>query len=173
VTRAGLPLPWYSYPAIAFLSDRLPPGARVFEYGAGNSSLWYASRCREVTSVESDENWYQEIARRLPVNAHCVFRPDRDSYAAEITNHVGPFDVIVIDGQWRAACARQALHCLAPGGVVIWDNSDMPEFEFDAAFEDVFVPAGFRELELRGLGPVNAFVWSTSILYRPGNLLSI
>jgi predicted O-methyltransferase YrrM len=164
-------LPWYTYPAISFLGERLPSDAAVFEYGAGNSTLWYAERVREVTTVESDESWYREISLRLPANAHCVLRTERASYASEIANHDGPFDVVVIDGQWRAACAKHALDHLAPTGVVIWDNSD--KFEFDGAFADVFRPAGFRELEFRGLGPVNAFMWSTSVLYRPGNLLSI
>ncbi len=39
----------------------------------------------------------------------------------------------------------------------------MPEFELDGPLKGTFTPAGFRELEFRGLGPINAFVWSTSI----------
>jgi len=168
-----MPLPWYTYPATSFLGDRLPSNAQVFEYGAGHSSLWYASHCRRVVSVENDSSWFADISRRLPDNAHCVLQTAREPYITEIRRHDGPFDVIAIDGQWRSECAAEAVHHLTPSGVFVWDNSDMPEFGFDTAYDAVFAPAGFRELELRGLGPINAFVWSTSVLYRPGNILAL
>ena len=151
LSRTGLPLPWYTYPAISLLADRLPAKAHVFEYGSGHSTLWYASRCERVVSVESDAAWFEAISCRLPDNAEVVLQTDPLMYSSEIGRHRGQFDIVAIDGQWRAACAREAIDYLKPSGVVIWDNSDMPEFEFEVASSEVLVPAGFKQLELRGL----------------------
>lgn len=52
VRRSGEPIPWYTYSAIAFLDERLPGDATVFEFGAGYSTLWYAARCSRVVAVE-------------------------------------------------------------------------------------------------------------------------
>ncbi len=40
----GNPLPWITYPAIEMLRRIDILNGRVFEYGAGNSSLWWATR---------------------------------------------------------------------------------------------------------------------------------
>src|SRR5437016_5174452 len=40
----GSPLPWYTYSAIHFLEPRLRDDLKVFEYGSGHSTLWYAAR---------------------------------------------------------------------------------------------------------------------------------
>src|SRR6266496_5790869 len=54
---AELDVPWWTYRAIdvvdAWLSAR-PHPIRVFEYGAGASTLWLAQRADEVHSVEHD-----------------------------------------------------------------------------------------------------------------------
>src|SRR5688572_22901839 len=52
VTQGGEPIPWYTYSAIDFLAERLPPDATVFEFGAGHSTLWYARRVARVVSVD-------------------------------------------------------------------------------------------------------------------------
>jgi len=52
--RAGEPVPWYTYSAIAFLEAIVEPHFRVFEFGAGNSTLYWEKRVREVVSVEHD-----------------------------------------------------------------------------------------------------------------------
>ena len=39
VDREGNCPPWYCYPMIAFLSNRVRPDMHVFEYGAGYSTL--------------------------------------------------------------------------------------------------------------------------------------
>ena len=171
MTRAGDPLPWYTYPAISFLSSRLRPNSVVFEYGAGNSTLWYAQRVARVVSVEDDAQWCGTISRRAPENASVVHRSDRTEYVLEIAHSDELYDVVVIDGCDRPRCAAEALSHLSPGGVIIWDNSDWADFQ--TAWLETFQPNGFRQLEFRGIGPINPYVWSTSILYRPGNCLAI
>ena len=45
-------LPWFTYPAIEALSNWDLSDKRVFEYGSGFSTLFWASRAKEVVSVE-------------------------------------------------------------------------------------------------------------------------
>jgi len=53
------PIPWMTYPFIDFISDRLRPDMEIFEYGSGNSTLWFADRVKRVDVIEHDEKWYK------------------------------------------------------------------------------------------------------------------
>lgn len=63
---AGKPIPWYTYPAVDFLEKLVRPEWSVFEYGAGNSTLWWRERCKRVTSVEHDREWTDFLLKRHP-----------------------------------------------------------------------------------------------------------
>jgi 16S rRNA A1518/A1519 N6-dimethyltransferase RsmA/KsgA/DIM1 with predicted DNA glycosylase/AP lyase activity len=60
------------------LVDQLvSPSAEVLEFGSGASTLWWAERGNDVSSVEIDEKWasrVQEVSAHLPgnVNLHLV-----------------------------------------------------------------------------------------------------
>lgn len=67
VARAdGSPTPWITYPARAFLDDVLLPEMKVFEFGAGNSSLYFRGRCAELFSVEHDPEWCARLRHENP-----------------------------------------------------------------------------------------------------------
>ena len=172
VTREGYPLPWMTYPAIRFLEGRLSKSMTVFEFGSGNSTLWWAERVERVDSCEHDAQWYARTQERLPRNASVTHRSlDTDGNycrAAEAMRRKN--DIVVIDGRDRVNCAKQSLGVLKPAGVLIWDNSDRPEFEEGL---QLLTRQGFRSLDFEGLGPVNPYAWMTSILSRPENCLEI
>jgi hypothetical protein len=169
VDAAGRPLPWYTYACIGFLERRLLPAMRVFEFGAGMSTLWYAARVGEVVSVEDDPEWAAEVRHAAPASVTLVERTDADDYAMAITGH-GAFDVVAIDGNYRVECLRTTLEAVTPRSVIVWDNSDREEFE---EARRVAGARGFRVIEFRGMGPVNRIVSETSILYRPENVFGI
>jgi predicted O-methyltransferase YrrM len=58
------PIPWYTYPFLKFLTTLVKPHHKVFEYGAGNSSLWLANHVSEVVTVEHDPIWYEHIQKK-------------------------------------------------------------------------------------------------------------
>lgn len=72
VDREGKPIPWYTYPAIEQIDKWDVSGSEVLEYGAGNSTLWWAARARSVTSIESNEGWYERIRSRMPANCNLL-----------------------------------------------------------------------------------------------------
>lgn len=73
--NADGPVPWITYPALRQLERVVQPHHRVFEYGAGHSSLWWAARVREIVSVEHDPAWAAEIGAAAPANLTVVSRP--------------------------------------------------------------------------------------------------
>jgi FkbM family methyltransferase len=167
VAQDGSPLPWYTYSMIDFIEGRIRPDMEVFEYGAGNSTLWWAQRVAHVSAVESDEGWARRLAADLPANVDLRFEPaEAPGYAGSAAARARAFDIVVIDGMERNACAAAALPALKEDGVVIWDNSDWADAWADGI--DHLVAAGFRRIDLRGLGPLVWRPWTTSVFYRPG-----
>jgi hypothetical protein len=170
VDATGSPVPWFTYPATDFLTSRISNHLRVFEWGAGGSTLWWAQRTAEVVTCEHDPNWYNEVLRLRPGNVTVVLRSiEGHVYASEVLNHKR-FDVIVIDGADRLACANSSMSALSPGGVIVWDNSDRASAQEGL---EILRTAGFKRVDFRGLGPIGLDAWTTSILYRPTNCLGI
>ena len=58
-------LPWVTFRAIRWLKGYLRPEMKVFEYGAGGSTLFLAKRVRELVSVEHDETFHAVVAASL------------------------------------------------------------------------------------------------------------
>jgi len=164
-----LPLPWFTYGAIHFLESRLMPGFRVFEWGSGGSTTWWSERAKEVVACEHDHTWYRRVASSVGANVTVVERALGEAYSGEIDAH-GEFDIVVIDGRERVACAVHAIGSLTPHGVIVWDNSDRTKYEPGLK---LLTDHGFRSVEFFGLGPVLAEPWGTSIFYRPSNCLGL
>jgi len=172
VDAQGMPLPWYTYSSITFIAGRLQPSMSVFEYGSGNSTLWWSRHVAQVSSCEHDPEWHATMRPKLPANAECVLveLAEGDGYASTITHNDRRYDVVVIDGRHRNRCARFAPGALSDGGVIVWDNSDRPEYR--EGF-DLLTSAGFRRIDFWGMGPINAYTWCTSVFYRSGNCFGI
>jgi len=170
IDRYGNPIPWYTYSSIHFIESRLNNTLRIFEYGCGNSTLYYAKRVSEIISVENDREWAKKIVAQLPANAKVVFRDQEHQYVCEVGNH-GQFDVIIIDGLLnRLACTQAAVNALTDQGIIIVDNSEWPEFIECVNF---LAKNGFRELPFYGQTPITFVPSQTSIMYRPVNCLDI
>jgi hypothetical protein len=65
---ANGPLPWITYPALEFLKAAAQPQWRIFEYGSGNSSLWWSQRSARVHSVDHDAEWIERLSSARPPN---------------------------------------------------------------------------------------------------------
>jgi hypothetical protein len=172
VDQLGEPLPWLTYAAITFLAPRLQPGWSVFEFGCGNSTLWWAARVARVFSCEHDAGWAEGFRRRCPANVSLLHREltENGAYAQATAEFNAEFNVIVIDGRDRVNCASHCLAALKPDGVIIWDNSEREKYK---PGYDLLAANGFRRIDFSGLGPVNVREWQTTIFYRPDNCLGI
>ena len=181
---ARLDVPWWTYRAIDVVETWLgarPVPARVFEYGSGASTAWLARRSGEVHSVEHDaafaasvESWlapFANLTRHVvpPVASDAPPTPsakeghaglDFTAYVASIDAVPGELDLVVIDGRAREACLRQAVPRLAPGGLVVFDNSRRRRYR------DAIAASGLHEQALTGLTPSLPYSEQTSLLYR-------
>jgi tRNA A58 N-methylase Trm61 len=172
VDKNGDSLPWYTYAAVAFLEPRIHRGMSVFEYGSGNSTLWWSSRVGRVVGCEHRRKWYRFVAGQAPANVHLILAgaDSGKEYSTVVGGFENEFDIVVLDGRERVACARNCLPALKPGGVVIWDNSDRESYLEGIEF---LTTNGFKRLDFAGPGPVDALGWCTTIFYKPGNCLGI
>lgn len=155
----GSPIPWYTYPAIEYFNQLDARALRVFEYGSGNSSLYWASKGAEVWSVEHDPAWWESMGTKSALLKGLFLRESADAYAQAIHDVGGDFDIIVIDGAWRNECVAAALSHLRSGGMIILDNSD-----WYTDVSDFLRGKGFFQIDFNGFGPINNYCWTTSIL---------
>lgn len=58
-------LPWMTYDAIDHLAKICTPEMKVFEWGSGGSTLFFASRCNHVTTVEHDTTWSNFLKEKI------------------------------------------------------------------------------------------------------------
>lgn len=171
VDQSGLAIPWYTYSFLDAMTDRIPSDARVFEYGSGNSTNWWAERTSEVHSVEHDEGWFYTVIQNLRKNARIVHLPLHEGqYARSIQQIPGTFDIIIIDGRDRNNCAMCCLKKISERGVIIWDNTERARYADGIRF---LKENGFRQLRFTGFIPIDFMPSETSVFYRDGNCLGI
>jgi hypothetical protein len=131
VDHSGEPIPWYTFPAIAFLASRDFTGRSVLEIGGGQSTRWWARRASRVVTIEEDEQWRDVLAASLPDGVELHHVPvdlvgrSVDGIRKVLSGQATRcFDVIVIDGHLRREASRLAFGLLAPGGAIILDNAE-------------------------------------------------
>lgn len=163
VDREGKPLPWYTYPAIEYLMQLDLKNKTVFEFGSGNSSLFWAARAKRVISVENDPAWYRQVMKSVPPNLDLRLRESPEDYVRCITEENLRYDLVVVDGIVRSRCARAALSRLADGGLIILDNADW--FTSAAA---ILRQSDLIQIDMKGFGPVNAYAWCTTLFLHRG-----
>jgi hypothetical protein len=187
--------PWITFCAIDFLNRLDLTGKKVFEYGSGGSTLYWLSRGCTVVSVEHDKNWYEKIKAVIKNNENFEYHfvepepipkdyqtredvSDPDQY---ISHHFLPnfqyfkkyvstidkfgmeyFDVILIDGRARPSCIKHSIKAIKKDGIIILDNSDR-----DYYLERTrFLMQNFKELNFRGISPINRQIDETKIFYQ-------
>jgi hypothetical protein len=170
VTARARPMPWFTFPTTAFLVPRLRPDMRVFEFGGGYSTLWWGHYVEHVSSVEQDQAVATERGRQAPGNATLLLSDEGEYAEAAVRSPDGPFDIVVIGGQDRVACALNSLSALRDDGVLIWNNSERREYSPGIG---QLVDQGFKRLAFVGMGPKYARLWETTIFYQPENCLGI
>ena len=176
VDAFGNPIPWYTYPAVDFLKVLDLSDSKVAEFGSGHSTLWWASRAREVLAFEADADWFREISEKAkrspnidiklvssPTDCEQYFKPDY-------------FDVVVVDGgsglgtKGRAANAEIAFKNVRRTGLVIVDNTSA---DYCRPIIEIANNQGWLRVDLAGHAPGAAKRSCTSLFFKPEvNLLS-
>jgi hypothetical protein len=161
----GQALPWYTYPCVEFLLTRNFRGRRVLEAGAGQSTLWWASRGAQVVALEGDQNWLDSLQRQVPgnVSLRLVSLADVEACLQSVTEAIKDeptFDVIIIDGLYRSEVLSILADRLAPNGIIICDDSE------GYGFFNVLSREELQRVDFYGYAPGVIEKHCTSIAFR-------
>lgn len=170
IDATGSPIPWITYPCLSFLSQRISPQMEVFEFGCGNSTLWWAARVSKVVCCEHDPEWYSKVKSQIGTNVELELRKRGPEYTGFIENFPGRFHVIIVDGRDRVSCIKRSLGSLRSDGILLLDNSERPQYKSGIEF---LVGQGFRRLDFEGPIPVVTERSTTTIFYKRENCLNI
>lgn len=166
VDRHGEPIPWYTYPAIWFLQQKNFSGKTALEFGAGQSTSWWAQRADKVVAFERNQRWYEHLKSVLEKNVELYYDPKGDMTGFENVLRGRRFDVIVIDGQKRERAAEAAPELLAPGGALLIDNSEGYGSQGRKSIVEPFHELGFSRVDFYGYAPGVLRTHCTSLLFR-------
>lgn len=185
------PTPWLPYLATNYIK-RLKP-QRVFEWGSGESTLFFVGLGAQVVSIEHDPDWHYKVSAAMIErrSGDLIYRliryeqgeigPDKSNpdhyksgstelgpvnfkrYASTIDEY-GVFDLILIDGMARASCLKHAVSHVKAGGCIVLDNADRDYYLAQTAHLFGNYEDGWERVEFMGYGPILAYQWRTLIL---------
>lgn len=165
--------PWFGISMVDLLKKHLNKSLSVFEWGSGNSTLFWSEHVKKVVSVEYDKKWHEKLLEVVPDNVllkYCELEYDGE-YCRLILKEDGEFDIILIDGRDRVRCALNAVSKLKEDGIIIWDDSERKIYKPGIEF---LKEKGFKQLELSSIGYGSPGAEQfTSIFYRGNNFCGL
>jgi hypothetical protein len=185
ITAIDLCLPWYNYGAINWVKNYIKKEMKVFEYGTGGSTLFYANSAYELISVEHNKSWYDKIVKYTetfknvkiylhepePINdiETCAFISqtftEYHNYSFEKYVKVielypdNYFDLVVIDGRCRPMCLLTSIKKVKKGGWILFDNSE--RLHYQNAIDSII---SITKNTFYGFGPFIKYFWNTTII---------
>jgi hypothetical protein len=134
--------PWINYSTIQFMHHIVSKETKVLEFGAGGSSLFFLERKTNLISIEHEAEWINEVQKRasqkqlMRWSHHLISSnkpnsriPLADDYLYPLKNIVdSSIDLVVVDGRHRVESIKRSMTKVKPGGCLILDNSDRPEY---------------------------------------------
>lgn len=186
--------PWINFDAGASLEKLVNRASRVFEYGCGGSTLYFADRVGELVSAEHDPGWLKRVQEEMgirtdvcwiphlvppsPVVVHPTLPPsDPDAYAST--------DIQYSDFSFRDYAATMDAYPDNFFDLVLIDGRARPscfkhalhkvkfggtivldnaEREQYHYVEETARDLGFEVKEFWGPGPYNLYFWRTLLL---------
>lgn len=119
--KLGILYPYYTHSFLNVLKDWDTKDWKVFEYGGGNSSIWWRQKAKTCISVDTSVKWAKEM--------NLILEQEKNKFICmpqKICEETGEkFDCIIIDGEpneWRDDCTEIAINCIKNDGILIIDN---------------------------------------------------
>ena len=169
VNAQNNPIPWYTYPAIDFVEDKIKSNFLIFEFGGGQSTLWWSKKVKQVISIESDEGWFNQIHQQMPKNVQLNLEADENKYANFILQYPDKyFDVIIVDGINRNICLQNSIEKIKENGLIIFDNTD--DHRYDSSLQ-LLLSLGYKRIDFWGLIPGYLYKNCTSIFFKSTEII--
>jgi hypothetical protein len=157
------PIPWVTYSFIKFSESYLSQNHEIFEFGSGNSTLYYSKKVKSVYSVEHDLIWYNKLLTNKPDNVTLVYKNLDESYEESINESERTFDLIIIDGRRRINCIEKSIKYLKPFGLIVLDDSEREKY---IPGINILTANGFKRIDFWGISPGYFQDKCTSIFFR-------
>ena len=128
-------VPMISYRARRVIAGLLSVESQMVEFGAGNSTPWFAERVKHLLSVEDDPAWHDYVNTTLAAKAvtNVTLSLRAASAYADLSNiEDNSLDFVLVDGSDRTGCVLSAAPKIKMGGFLYLDNSD----------KDMTIPGG-------------------------------
>lgn len=168
--------PWINYSTIQFMHHIVCKDTKVLEFGAGGSSLFFLERKTNLTSIEHEFEWINEVQKRaskeqlMRWSHHLISSNKPNSRVPLVSDYLYPLknivdssiDLVVVDGRHRVESIRRAMTKVKSGGFLILDNSDRPEYA--EAFE---ILLDWTLLETWSITNFSEFVTPAAIWTKP------
>lgn len=182
-------IPWLNFKTIRFLKKYLKKDMKIFEYGSGGSTLFFAERTKEVISVEHDREFYKNLQRKIKeknynninyilkepeisINTSIIFYSSfSDSYKGmSFEKYVrvieefpdNYFDIVLIDGRARNGCMKFAYRKVKKYGLIILDNAERKRYK--TGIKNYLT--GLKIIRFYGIGPFETIPWETDIFIK-------
>lgn len=165
--------PWWGESVIEIVKNHLNKSLTVFEWGSGNSTMFWAKYVKEVVSTEHDRQWYNRMNNIVPDNVSLNYYELEygGEYCKAILNENKLFDIILVDGRDRVRCIKNAVKRLKENGVLILDNSEREKYREGKEF---LREQGFKKLEIGSVVyGLPGFKDFTTLYYRDRNLFGL
>jgi len=166
--KSGNLVPWYTYPTIEFLQHIDFSNCQILEFGSGNSTLFWLERAKKIVSIEHNKEYYKKYKETIDRkcrhgNYTYLLFEEKEEYTTAINLFNEIFDVIIIDGIGRGACAKQVVDYINRygGRILIFDNSDWYPKTIDFLRQKL----NWIEVDFHGFGPINGYAWTTTIFF--------
>lgn len=162
-------LPWMTYPAIEFLQKNINKNQRIFEFGCGASTIFFAKKAKEVIAIETNEKWKNFIEEKLSkenLSAKITLMADgidNQSYETFPQKDEEKFDFIIIDSIKRFPCAINAVNALKENGKIILDDSQRQNYQ---KIFDFFAKNNFQKIDFAGIEPGKLKLKKTTIFFK-------
>ncbi len=150
VDKDNNPIPWCTYSYIDFISPFLTKNKTVFEFGAGYSTLFYATKVKAVISIDHDKSWITSLKKRVLGNVTLSHYNLESGYETSINTHDKLFDFIIIDGRRRVDCIRNSFNRIRSNGVIVLDDSEREHYQEGLKFLE---ENGFKKIDFWGIAP--------------------
>lgn len=163
--------PWIVPEAIYWLKQNMGKEWQVFEFGCGWSTIWYAKHCYKIVSIEDNQNWYDIVKQRILKQKvqNCDLRMVKlDDFITGITSFPDAyFDLVIVDSSeviktLRIDAVKAAMLKVKPGGYILLDDSDRPQYESVPKYLRGWVAQSFV-----GVKPIPLMAIETTIFQRP------
>ena len=137
----------------------------IFESRSGFSSIWWAKRCKNIVSIEHNEDWYLKIKTLIKefTNIEIFLLKEHSEYISFLNKLNSYFDIYIIDGIQRGEMAKSVVsNILKFGGqIIIVDNSDW----YPNILEFIFFKLNWIRVDFHGFGPINDYTWTTTLFF--------